>query len=125
MKFEQESRRHFTNTVKKHQETTEQILNNKDALLGLMVQNKDKSMDELNSLRARLYRAKAEGKLEEFNLETNEECKGCECCDETPVDLKEFETLKTLRNEQKSVNIEWINTFKANNERDPIDEELD
>ena len=61
MKFEQESRRHFTNTVKKHQETTEQILNNKDALLGLMVQNKDKSMDELNSLRARLYRAKAEG----------------------------------------------------------------
>lgn len=60
-KFEEESQRHFANTIKKHQEQTEQILNDKDALVQLMVQNKDKSMDELNSLRARLYRAKAEG----------------------------------------------------------------
>ena len=60
-KFEEESQRHFANTIKKHQEQTEQILKNKDTIVELMVQDKNKSMDELNSLRARLYRAKAEG----------------------------------------------------------------
>jgi hypothetical protein len=125
IKFEEESRRHFTNTIKKHQEQTESILNNKDNLVNLMVQNKDKSMDELNSLRARLYRAKAEGKLDEFLYESQEECKTDDCSNEDPVDLKEFEALKTLRNEQKSENIEWINDFKTKNGRDPTDEELD
>jgi hypothetical protein len=125
IKFEEESRRHFTNTIKKHQEQTESILNNKDNLVNLMVQNKDKSMDELNSLRARLYRAKAEGKLDEFLYESQEECKTDDCSNEDPVDLKEFEALKTLRNEQKSENIEWINDFKTKNGTDPTDEELD
>jgi len=90
----------------------------------LMVQNKDESMDELNSLRARLYRAKAEGKLDQFLLETEEECKNDEC-DNEPVDLLAFDALKTLRNEQKSENIEWINSFKNTHGRDPTDEELD
>lgn len=89
-----------------------------------MVQNKDESMDELNSLRARLYRAKAEGKLDQFLLETEEECKNDEC-DNEPVDLLAFDALKTLRNEQKSENIEWINSFKNTHGRDPTDEELD
>jgi hypothetical protein len=82
-------------------------------------------MDELNSLRARLYRAKAEGKLDEFLYESQEECKTDDCSNEDPVDLKEFEALKTLRNEQKSENIEWINDFKTKNGTDPTDEELD
>jgi hypothetical protein len=119
IKFEEEIRRHFTNTIKKHQEQTESILNNKDNLVNLMVQNKDKSMDELNSLRARLYRAKAEGKLDEFLYESQEECKTDDCSNEDPVDLKEFEALKTLRNEQKSENIEWINDFKSKKRKRP------
>ena len=57
-------------------------------------------------------------------METEEECKSEECNNE-PVDLQAFEALKTLRNEQKSENIEWINTFKNNYGRDPTDEELD
>jgi len=125
-KFEEESQRHFANTIKKHQEQTEQILKNKDMIVELMVQDKNKSMDELNSLRARLYRAKAEGKLEQFFSETQEETKASETeGSEDPVNLEEFETLKALRNEQKNQNIAWINDFKNNNERDPTDEELD
>lgn len=57
-------------------------------------------------------------------METEEESKSEEC-DNKPVDLEAFEALKTLRNAQKSENIEWINTFKNNNGRDPSDEELD
>lgn len=90
----------------------------------LMVQNKDKSMDELNSLRARLYRAKAEGKLDQFLSQTEEESKSEECNNQ-PVNLEDFEALKTLKNVQKNENIEWINTFKNKNGRDPSDEELD
>lgn len=60
-RFEEESQRHFGNTIKKHQEQTEKILADKDALVQLMINNKNRSMDELNLLRAGLYKAKAEG----------------------------------------------------------------
>lgn len=60
-KFEEESQRHFCNTIKKHQQQTEQILNNKDQLLHIMKLSKDQSMSDLNILRARLYMAKAQG----------------------------------------------------------------
>ena len=60
-KFEEESQRHFCNTIKKHQQQTETILSNKDQLINLMKLSKDHSMDDLNVLRARLYMAKAQG----------------------------------------------------------------
>ena len=60
-KFEVESQRHYANIIKKHQQQTDEIINNKEALLEQMRQSKEESLDELNLLRAKLYKARAEG----------------------------------------------------------------
>lgn len=60
-KFEVESQRHYANIIKKHQQQTDDIINNKEALLQQMKESKEQSLDELNLLRAKLYKARAEG----------------------------------------------------------------
>ena len=68
-KFEVESQRHYANIIKKHQQQTDEIINNKEALLQQMKESKEQSLDELNLLRAKLYKAKAEGvSTTQFNL---------------------------------------------------------
>lgn len=95
-------------------------------------------MDELNVLRARLYKAKAEGKilsmleeereeqikeLEEKKLIAAEQDEDLDL--DKPVDVKAFEALKVYRNKLKNDNIEWINKFKRAHKRDPLDIDLD
>jgi hypothetical protein len=83
-------------------------------------------LDELNLLRAKLYKAKAEGKMEKVLDEDDEEeikkkeeqiLIAAEQNDdldiERPVDVKAFEALKIYRNKLKSENIEWINTSRG------------
>ena len=60
-KFEVESQRHYANIIKKHQQQTDQIISDKEDLVEQMRHAKEQSLDELNVLRARLYKAKAEG----------------------------------------------------------------
>jgi len=60
-KFEVESQRHYANIIKKHQQQTDDIINNKETLLQQMKESKEQSLDELNLLRAKLYKARAEG----------------------------------------------------------------
>ena len=132
-KFEVESQRHYANIIKKHQQQTDDIINNKEALLQQMKQNKEQSLDELNLLRAKLYKARAEGKLEKvLDQEDNEDDTkdeqkliAAEQNDDLdldrPVDVKAFEALKIYRNKLKGENIEWINKFKRAHRRDPTD----
>ena len=132
-KFEVESQRHYANIIKKHQQQTDDIINNKEALLQQMKQSKEQSLDELNLLRAKLYKARAEGKLEKV-LDQGEEEEvskdeqkliAAEQNDDLdldrPVDVKAFEALKIYRNKLKGENIEWINKFKRAHRRDPTD----
>lgn len=132
-KFEVESQRHYANIIKKHQQQTDDIINNKEALLQQMKQSKEQSLDELNLLRAKLYKARAEGKLEKV-LDHGEEEEvskdeqkliAAEQNDDLdldrPVDVKAFEALKIYRNKLKGENIEWINKFKRAHRRDPTD----
>lgn len=99
--------------------------------------NKDKSEDELRKLHAKLYTARAEGKMN-FDYEDNEEVvkhmeeqkliaaeRGEDLDLDRPVDVKAFEALKAYRNKLKSDNIEWINKFKRAHRRDPTDRDLD
>lgn len=136
-KFEVESQRHYANIIKKHQQQTDDIINNKEALLQQMKESKEQSLDELNLLRAKLYKARAEGKLEKVLDEEQEDDKdkeeqkliAAEQNEELdldrPVDVKAFEALKIYRNKLKSENIEWINKFKRAHKRDPTDQDLD
>lgn len=136
-KFEVESQRHYANIIKKHQQQTDDIINNKEDLLQQMKENKEQSLDELNLLRAKLYKARAEGKLEKVLDEEQEDDKdkeeqkliAAEQNEELdldrPVDVKAFEALKIYRNKLKSENIEWINKFKRAHKRDPTDQDLD
>ena len=122
--------------IKKHQQQTDDIINNKEALLQQMKDSKEQSLDELNLLRAKLYKAKAEGKLEKAldeqeDDQDKEELKliAAEQNEELdldrPVDVKAFEALKIYRNKLKGENIEWINKFKRAHKRDPTDQDLD
>lgn len=132
-KFEVESQRHYANIIKKHQQQTDDIINNKEALLQQMKRSKEQSLDELNLLRAKLYKARAEGKLEKVldqddnEDDTKDEQKliAAEQNDDLdldrPVDVKAFEALKIYRNKLKGENLEWINKFKRAHRRDPTD----
>lgn len=137
-KFEVESQRHYANIIKKHQQQTDEIINNKEALLEQMRQSKEESLDELNLLRAKLYKARAEGKLEkvieeedpeEIKAEEEKKLVAAERDEDLdldrPVDVKAFESLKVYRNKLKNDNIEWINKFKRAHMRDPTDMDLD
>lgn len=107
------------------------------ALLDQMRASKDESLDELLKLRAKLYKAKAEGKLETVLEDGEDESKEQEEARliaaeretdldlERPVDVKAFEALKIYRNKLKAENIEWINKFKRAHKRDPTDQDLD
>lgn len=102
-----------------------------------MKQSKDESLDELRLLRARLYKARAEGKSEVVLEEDPEEAKEKEeqkliAAEQNedldldrPVDPQAFEHLKAYRNKLKAQNIEWINKFKRAHRRDPTDRDLD
>jgi hypothetical protein len=98
---------------------------------------KDASEDELRKLHAKLYTARAEGKMN-FDPEDDEDAlkhleeqrliaaeRGEDLDLDRPVDVKAFEALKAYRNKLKSDNIEWINKFKRAHRRDPTDRDLD
>lgn len=64
--------------------------------------------------------------MDQFLGECHEESKSDEASDlNNQVNLETFETLKAERNSKKYANVEWINSFKNANGRDPCDEELD
>jgi len=88
-------------------------------------------------LRARLYKARAAGKIDVLNEdeghnEKEQQEKKLVAAEQTedldldrPVDPQAFEALKVYRNKLKDQNIEWIAKFKRAHGRDPTDTDLD
>lgn len=59
--FELESHKHYALIIKKLQRTKDDIITNKESLIEEMTSAKDKAKDELNLLRAKLFKAKEAG----------------------------------------------------------------
>ena len=60
-KFETESQRHYANIIKKQQKVTDDMLKNKEDMLYELEQNNRKAVDDLNLMKAKMYKAQQDG----------------------------------------------------------------